>query len=98
MTPERWQKVNEIFHSACEQPSPEADAFARTACGDDREMYSEVRRMLETARPLQAHARFKPQARLFEEDGRPLVVTCPRQRAAHLVERAGLFPAAERAL
>ena len=47
MTPERWQKVNEIFHSACEQPSPEADAFARTACGDDREMYSEVRRMLE---------------------------------------------------
>ena len=47
MTPERWHKVNEIFHSACEQPSPEADAFARTACGDDREMYSEVRRMLE---------------------------------------------------
>jgi len=47
MTPERWQRVNEVFHSACEQPSSEADAFARTACGDDREMYSEVRRMLQ---------------------------------------------------
>ncbi len=47
MTPERWQRVNEVFHSACEQPPSEADAFARAACGDDREMYSEIRRMLE---------------------------------------------------
>ena len=47
MTPERWHRVNEVFHSACEQPPSEVDGFARSACGDDREMYSEVRRMLE---------------------------------------------------
>jgi tetratricopeptide (TPR) repeat protein len=46
MTPERWKKVREIFDSALGR-SAEANEFARAECGDDEELYSEVRHMLE---------------------------------------------------
>jgi serine/threonine protein kinase/Flp pilus assembly protein TadD len=47
MTPERWNRVIGIFHSVLEQPLSQADEFLRDRCGDDGELYAEVRAMLE---------------------------------------------------
>jgi tRNA A-37 threonylcarbamoyl transferase component Bud32/Tfp pilus assembly protein PilF len=51
MTPERWHRVTEIFHSALEQPPSDAEEFLRAQCGGDEELYAEVGQM------LQEHAR-----------------------------------------
>jgi tetratricopeptide (TPR) repeat protein/tRNA A-37 threonylcarbamoyl transferase component Bud32 len=51
MNPERWHRVTEIFHAAVEQQPSQKDQFLRDACGDDAELYAEVRHM------LQEHAR-----------------------------------------
>ena len=47
MTPERRQRVLEVFHSACERPPTQAADFVRAECGQDAEMRSEVLRMVE---------------------------------------------------
>src|SRR5665811_2364492 len=46
MTPERWQRIREVFHSACGQPPTQAEAFVRAQCGQDAEMCSEILRMV----------------------------------------------------
>ena len=46
MTPERWRRVNELFHAAGEMPAPHCEDFLRAACGEDTGLLSEVRRML----------------------------------------------------
>ena len=63
MTPERWNRVIGIFHSVLEQPLSQADEFLRDRCGDDGELYAEVRAMLEQHsrsgvldRPVLTHA------------------------------------------
>jgi len=61
MTPERWHRVTEIFHSACEQPPSQVEEFLRGQCGGDAEMYAEVIRM------LQEDARTGPLDRPFFE-------------------------------
>ncbi len=50
MTPERWQQVRAVFDIAVEQPSFEADDFARRACGDDEDLFREVQEMLRAHR------------------------------------------------
>jgi serine/threonine protein kinase len=50
MTPERWQRICEIFNSAIELPPAEGDEFVRRACGGDHDVHDEVRRMLEAHR------------------------------------------------
>ena len=47
MTPERWHRVTEIFHAVLDQPSSQAEAFLHGACGDDAELFAEVRGMLQ---------------------------------------------------
>jgi tetratricopeptide (TPR) repeat protein len=47
MTPERWNRVIETFHSVLEQPLSQADEFLRDRCADDTKLYAEVRAMLE---------------------------------------------------
>ena len=42
MTPERWQQVNEIFHSALEREPARRAAFIDQACADDHELRKEV--------------------------------------------------------
>jgi serine/threonine protein kinase len=42
MTPERWQRIEALFHAACERPSDERAAYLHTACDDE-----EVRRQVE---------------------------------------------------
>ncbi len=46
MTPERWQRVLEVFDSARGRPPTEAADFVRAECGQDAEMCSEVLRMV----------------------------------------------------
>ncbi|MEQ1763802.1 MAG: protein kinase [Pyrinomonadaceae bacterium] len=47
MTPERWEKVGEIFSSAAEMDTAEREAYLRDACGDDSTLLSEVRSLLD---------------------------------------------------
>ena len=47
MTPERWEKVGEIFSSAAEMDTAEREEYLRNACGDDSTLLSEVRSLLD---------------------------------------------------
>ncbi|MGH9968893.1 MAG: protein kinase domain-containing protein [Pyrinomonadaceae bacterium] len=46
MTPERWQKVKQIFQSAIERPPDERDAFVARACQDNPALRSEVESLI----------------------------------------------------
>lgn len=46
MTPERWEKVGEIFNSASELPAAEREEFLNDACGGDNSLRAEVESLL----------------------------------------------------
>lgn len=46
MTPERWEKVSELFHAASELHPAERDQFLTVACGLDEELRNEVESLL----------------------------------------------------
>ena len=46
MTPERWQKVKEIFQATLERAPEERSAFLASACGEDEALHSEVESLL----------------------------------------------------
>ena len=46
MTPERWEKVGEIFNSAVEKDAAERDEYLREECGDDLSLRAEVESLL----------------------------------------------------
>jgi Tol biopolymer transport system component len=46
MTPDRWQKVKEIFQSALDRPSRERSAFLIDACREDEALHREVESLL----------------------------------------------------
>jgi tetratricopeptide (TPR) repeat protein len=46
MTPERWQKVEGVFHEALERPPGERTAWITNACGGDEELRREVSSLL----------------------------------------------------
>ena len=50
MTPERWEKVGEIFSSASEMDTAEREAYLREACGGDTTLLSEVRSLLDAGK------------------------------------------------
>lgn len=47
MTPERWEKVGQIFNSAAEMDTADCEAYLREKCGDDSRLLSEVRSLLD---------------------------------------------------
>jgi eukaryotic-like serine/threonine-protein kinase len=47
MTPERWQRLEELFHAMLALPSESRAASLSAACGDDVEMRVEVQRLLQ---------------------------------------------------
>ena len=49
MTPERWQRVKELFAAALERPVAERATFLDSACGGDPELRIEVESLLATA-------------------------------------------------
>src|SRR5882672_1683249 len=46
MTPERWQQLKQIFHSALERNPAERSAFLSVACADDPTLRSEVESLI----------------------------------------------------
>ena len=46
MSPDRWEKINEIFNNALELPSAERESYVERECGDDAELLDEVRSLL----------------------------------------------------
>src|SRR5215813_2739265 len=46
MTPERWQKVKEIFHAALDKPAAERMAFVAKKCDGDAELRQQVESLL----------------------------------------------------
>ncbi|HEX4949535.1 MAG TPA: protein kinase [Blastocatellia bacterium] len=47
MSPERWQKINDLFEAVLERPADERSAFLAHACGDDEELQRRVQAMLD---------------------------------------------------
>jgi Tol biopolymer transport system component len=47
MTPERWQRVKEVFHAALERPADERAAFVAETFGDDAEARAHLERLLD---------------------------------------------------
>jgi hypothetical protein len=50
MTTELWQRVEQMFHAALEQPDQERSLWLRQACGSDTELLEEVEGMLSADR------------------------------------------------
>lgn len=48
MTTERWNRVNELFHSALHLSGVEREQFLRDHCGDDPEVLEEVQSLLDS--------------------------------------------------
>src|SRR6476660_3817881 len=46
MTPERWQRINDVFARAVPLTQSEREIFVRESCGTDRELYGEVMALL----------------------------------------------------
>jgi serine/threonine protein kinase/Tol biopolymer transport system component len=47
MTPERWRKVEQVYHKALQQPTAVRAAFVVAACGDDADLHREVESLLD---------------------------------------------------
>ncbi|MEB2317002.1 MAG: hypothetical protein OZ919_13180, partial [Xanthomonadaceae bacterium] len=43
----RWQRLQDLFHAACELPADARDAFARSSASDDPLLLDELLRMLD---------------------------------------------------
>ena len=48
MTPERWQQINQLFHSALQRGPGERAIFLAGACGDDEVLQREVETLLKS--------------------------------------------------
>lgn len=46
MNPGRWKTLEDLFHQSCDRPVEERTVWAREACGNDTELWDELRRML----------------------------------------------------
>src|SRR4030095_1372679 len=46
MTPERWQKVNDLFHSALKRDPADRAAFLEQSCSDDSELRKEIESLI----------------------------------------------------
>ena len=47
MKPERWRKIEELYHSALERESSQRAAFLKEGCAGDEDLYREVRSLLD---------------------------------------------------
>src|SRR5215468_9986319 len=50
MTPERWQKIEELFQSTLDRPIQERKAFLNNACDGDEALWREVESLLASDR------------------------------------------------
>src|SRR5579863_9251983 len=82
MKPERWKKVEELYHSALEREPGLRSAFLKAACAGDEDLFLEVQSLLdhegkveefmeEPALEVAAEALAKEKAQSKESDGEP---------------------------
>ena len=50
MTPERWRKIEDVFHSAAARPIEEQNGFLKEACAGDESLRREVEKLLKRDR------------------------------------------------
>lgn len=50
LSPEQWEREQQILHDALEHEDAERDAFVEEACGDDRDLRSELASLLNAYR------------------------------------------------
>src|ERR671922_484558 len=46
MEPERWKRIEELYHAALERPDTERAAFVQQACDGDHELRQEITSLL----------------------------------------------------
>jgi hypothetical protein len=46
MNPDRWQRLEDLFHATLERPPAEREAFLTKACAGDQELRKDVERLL----------------------------------------------------
>jgi len=47
IAPDRWLRIEQLFHSSLELPPAERDSFLRQACGSDEQLRSEIEFLLD---------------------------------------------------
>src|SRR4051794_14604346 len=94
MTPERWQRIDDILQSALDCPNGERDAFLKAACAGDDGLEQEVRSLLSSdgqaggflSQPA-IHVAAKTLAR---EDETPITGTISHYRILENLGRGGM--------
>ncbi|MBF8304952.1 MAG: protein kinase family protein, partial [Acidobacteria bacterium] len=70
MTPERWRKVEDLYHAAAERDVTLRAAYLHEACGSDDELRREVERLLAAGEKPTGNLEspiLQAAARMFEE-------------------------------
>ena len=96
MTPELWQRLKPLFHAALEQDKQNRAAFIESACGDDSELKTQLKHLLE-AEQQRSDSLDAPLAHLDDlphDNGvRPAIPTLPMlgQTISHyrIIEKLG---------
>lgn len=71
MTPERWQKIEEVYYAALEARDDQRAAYLKEACAGDSDLRREVESLLaqeKTADPFLETPALEAAARMFSED------------------------------
>ena len=90
MSPERWRRIEEVYHSAQEQAPDQRAAFLAEACGGDDELRREVESLLRHGdspealvdRPAWEAAGELLDTRTWKLDGRPPSPTTKSSRSS----------------
>jgi serine/threonine-protein kinase len=69
MTPERWRRVEELYHAARERNPADRAAFLAETCGSDREVKEEILALLEQDASSKSGILDHPVAELLAESG-----------------------------
>lgn len=93
MTPERWNKIKDLFSSAQECPEAERDTFLLEACGGDEDLRREVENLLAASRDdeFMANSAVEAIARVFEGDVTAAMEVSRRPEAGPRLEAGNLI-------
>src|SRR6202158_1710124 len=91
MESERWEKVAELYHSACERTPAERSAFLDEACQGDQDLRREVESLLrQDVSQEGVLERVAGDARLWSPAERRLPANIGRYRILALVGESGV--------
>lgn len=81
MTPERWQRIEQIFQDAVDLPAPDRDAFLARSCAGDHDLRAEVDKLIlqydESGdfieEPMVERSGLQDLAKLIDDDRDPMI-------------------------